>query len=191
MATEPGPRLLTLGHGRLDREELGELLREAGVQRLVDVRRFPGSRHNPAVARDELPAWLPAYDVEYRWEGRLGGRRRPTDANADTWWRVEQFRGYAGWTRTDEFHAALDQLLSEAVDRTTAIMCSESVWWRCHRRLVADVAVLAHGTDVHHLMHDGRLVPHPPAEGARVVDGDVVWDRTPQADTGSGATAAK
>ncbi len=191
MATEPGPRLLTVGHGSLDREQLGGLLRGAGVEHLVDVRRFPGSRRNPAVARDELPSWLPAYGVGYRWEERLGGRRRPAESSPDSWWRVEQFRGYAGWTRTDEFRAALARLLEEAAERTTAIMCSEAVWWRCHRRLVADVAVLVHGVEVLHLMPDGRLVPHPPAEGARVVDGDVVWDRAPQADTRSGATAEK
>jgi uncharacterized protein (DUF488 family) len=173
------PVLLTLGHGRLDQEGLTSLLQEAGVELLVDVRRFPGSRANPAVARDALPGWLPETGIGYRWEARLGGRRPvPDPDDQDPWWRVAAFRGYAAHTRTEEFRTAMTDLLTEVADRRTAVMCSESVWWRCHRRLIADVAALAHATEVRHLMHDGRLTEHPPAEGARLRDdGLVVWDR--------------
>lgn len=175
------PLLLTVGHGRLDRTELADLLRSAGVQVLVDVRRYPGSRGNPDVRRDALAAWLPEAGLVYRWEERLGGRRNlsvEADRNSpDTWWRVAQFRGYAGWSRSAEFHAALAEVLELAAAQRVAVMCSESVWWRCHRRLVADVATLAHGVDVRHLMHDGALREHPVAEGARLAaDGTVVWD---------------
>jgi uncharacterized protein (DUF488 family) len=173
------PALLTLGHGRLDRDGLSSLLRRAEVELLVDVRRFPGSRANPAVAKDALPAWLPETGIDYRWEERLGGRRPvPDPDDQDPWWQVAAFRGYAAHTRTDEFRAAMAELLSETETRRTAVMCSESVWWRCHRRIIADVAVLAHDVGVRHLMHDGRLTEHPPAEGARLRDdGLVVWDR--------------
>jgi uncharacterized protein (DUF488 family) len=169
--------LFTVGHGRLGRDDLGALLREAGIARLVDIRRFPGSRANPDVARDVMPQWLPDIGIEYRWEERLGGRRRlPADAEVeDHWWRVEQFAAYAAHTRTPEFEAGLDEVLDGP--GPTAVMCSEAVWWRCHRRLVADVAMLAQGATVRHLMHDGRVVDHPPAEGARIRDdGHVVWD---------------
>ncbi|WP_258008738.1 DUF488 domain-containing protein, partial [Rhodococcus sp. ENV425] len=98
-------------------------------------------------------------------------------APEDSWWRVEQFAAYAAHTRTEEFADALDGLLVESARRRTAMMCSESVWWRCHRRLVADIVVLRFGRDVEHLMHDGRLVAHEAAPGARVrADGHVVWD---------------
>ncbi|HSJ22839.1 MAG TPA: DUF488 domain-containing protein [Nocardioidaceae bacterium] len=171
--------LLTVGHGRLDEEGLGSVLVGAGVELLVDVRRFPGSRANPAVSRDALPSWLPGFGVDYRWEERLGGRRKLAEGDdADPWWQVYAFRAYAAYTRTPEFIAGMSQLLADVAGRRVAVMCSESVWWRCHRRVVADVAVLAHGMTVRHLMHDGRLTEHRPSEGARLrSDGLVVWDR--------------
>jgi uncharacterized protein (DUF488 family) len=170
--------LLTVGHGRLDEDALGRLLGEASVELLVDVRRFPGSRANPAVSRDALPAWLPGTGVDYEWEERLGGRRKlsPEDTQ-DPWWQVDAFRAYAAYTRSPEFREALAGVLAEAGRRRVAVMCSESVWWRCHRRVIADVAVLAHGVTVRHLMHDGRLTEHTPSAGARLrEDGLVVWD---------------
>ncbi|WP_433391924.1 DUF488 domain-containing protein [Micromonospora sp. KLBMP9576] len=171
--------LLTVGHGAADRERLGELLTGAGVALVVDVRRFPASRTNPDVRREELARWLPAAGVDYRWEQRLGGRRHlpAGGAEPDGWWTVAAFRAYAAYTRTADFRAALDAVLADAAVRSTAVMCSESVWWRCHRRLIADVAVLGRGAPVRHLMPDGRLAAHPPAEGARrLPDGDLVWD---------------
>jgi len=171
-------QLLTVGHGTLDRAGFGELLRAVGAAALVDVRRFPGSRRNLDVARDVLPSWLPDEGVSYRWDERLGGRRRipPGEEPRDTWWRVEAFRAYSAWTRTPEFGEALTELLDDAAERTVVIMCSESVWWRCHRRVISDVAVLARKAEVRHLMHDGRLVDHVPAEGARLDSEGVVWD---------------
>ncbi|MFD4369548.1 DUF488 family protein [Rhodococcus sp. NPDC058521] len=171
--------LITVGHGRLDRDGLTRLLQGAGIRTIVDIRRFPGSRHNPDVRSDAMAEWLPRAEIDYRVEPRLGGRRRlSADApRDDPWWRVEQFAAYAAHTRTEEFAAALADVLASAEQRTTAVMCSESVWWRCHRRLVADVAALSHGRMVRHLMHDGRLTPHPTAPGARLrTDGLVVWD---------------
>jgi uncharacterized protein (DUF488 family) len=175
-------RLLTVGHGRLDRAALDSLLAGAGVDLLVDVRRYPGSRANRDVTREALERWLPEAGIGYRWEPRLGGRRRlpANEESADRWWQVGQFAAYAAHTRTEEFAAALGELLAEADRSRTAVMCSEAVWWRCHRRLVADVAELTGRAAVEHLMHDGRTVPHPVAEGARLApDGRVFWDRPP------------
>lgn len=172
--------LFSVGHGRLDRSEFGALLSAAGIEALVDIRRFPGSRRNPDVAEDALAEWLPEFGIAYRTEQRLGGRRRLPDGapREDPWWRVEQFAAYAAHTRTAEFHDALAQLLEQARRERTVMMCSESVWWRCHRRLVADVVCLQQPPgSVEHLMHTGRLVPHEPATGARLrADGAVVWD---------------
>ncbi|MCZ2857642.1 DUF488 domain-containing protein [Blastococcus sp. VKM Ac-2987] len=168
--------LLTVGHGPEDRDRLGARLAGAGVGVVVDVRRFPGSRNNPDVRREALEQWLPAAGIGYRWEERLGGRRRlpPGEPVADDWWTVAQFAAYAAHTRTPGFAAALDEVLAEAAGATVAVMCSESVWWRCHRRLVSDVAVLARGTAVGHLMPDGRVSPHRPSAGAVLADDGLV-----------------
>nr|WP_239521260.1 DUF488 domain-containing protein [Blastococcus saxobsidens] len=169
---------MTVGHGPEDRSALGARLSGAGVQLLVDVRRFPGSRNNPDVQREALAGWLPDAGIDYRWEERLGGRRTlpAGEPAADGWWTVTQFAAYAAHTRTPEFTAALDQVLADAAERTVAVMCSESVWWRCHRRLIADVVVLGRGLAVRHLMPDGRLSPHQPAAGAvRGERGQVRW----------------
>lgn len=170
--------LTTVGHGALDKEALSSLLRTANIEALVDIRRYPNSRHNPDVEAGAIQTWARAAQIGYRWEERLGGRRRlPADTEpADTWWRVEQFAAYAAYTRTESFAKAMAELLEQASTKPTAIMCSESVWWRCHRRLVADVATVRFDTAVSHLMHDGTLVAHVPAEGARLrADGQVVW----------------
>ena len=170
--------LLTLGHGTAGRDQLTALITAAGGEVLVDVRRFPGSRRNPDVAREALAAWLPAAGVDYRWEPRLGGRRRlpPGETSPDTWWRVEAFRAYAAYMRTDEFAVALADLLGGLETARTLVMCSETLWWRCHRRLISDAATLLHGVAVEHLGHDGSLSPHRPSEGARVVGGQLVYD---------------
>ena len=132
------------------------------------MRRFPGSRRHPHLFREALEEWVP---VDYRWEERLGGRRPLVPDSPDVALRNASFRGYASWMRGPEFRGALAEVLAEP--RRTAVLCSESVWWRCHRRMVADAAVLLHGVEVQHLMPDGRLVPHPPTAGVRV-DGDVL-----------------
>jgi uncharacterized protein (DUF488 family) len=170
--------LLTVGHGPEDRAQLGSRLTGAGVELLVDVRRFPGSRNNPDVATGALSHWLPDLGIGYRWEERLGGRRRlpPGEPVADGWWTVAQFAAYAAHTRTSDFTVALDAVLAEAAEQTVAVMCSESVWWRCHRRLIADVVVLGRGLPVTHLMPGGRLAAHRPSAGAVVTeDGVVHW----------------
>ncbi|MFC7457419.1 DUF488 family protein [Brachybacterium sp. GCM10030267] len=181
MSSVPPP-LLTLGHGRLDRADLADLLRGAGIERLVDVRRFPGSRANEAASHGAIEEICENIGVAYRWDERLGGRRRLTKdddaASADPWWRVAQFRAYAAWTRSDEFRAGIAELLADCARQRTAVMCSESVWWRCHRRLIADVMLLEHQVPVEHLMPSGQLRTHESSAGARLdADGHVVWDR--------------
>lgn len=129
------------------------------------------------MSRESLTELLHGRGIAYRWDERLGGRRSVDRANSpDSWWQVDAFRAYAGWTREPDFVSALDELLEDADRHSTAVMCSESVWWRCHRRLIADVAVLTRGAVVTHLMHDGRRTTHPPAAGARVSAAGVVWD---------------
>jgi uncharacterized protein (DUF488 family) len=172
-----GATLLTVGHGSLSAAEFTGLLRGAGVELIVDIRRYPGSRTHPHVAREALAGWLPAAGIRYPWEERLGGRRRAPAASPDRWWQVEAFRGYAHHMRGDGFRAAVDDLLDSAAGARTAVLCSESVWWRCHRRLVSDFAVLARSWSVCHLHHDGRLAEHSVAAGARLGPaGDLVYN---------------
>ncbi|MEU3344889.1 DUF488 domain-containing protein [Streptomyces sp. NPDC006700] len=169
--------LVTFGHGTADRERLTELIRGAGIAVVVDIRTAPGSRHNPDAGRERLRQWLPEAGVAYRWEPRLGGFRKVPADSPDTVWRNDAFRGYAAHTRTDEFLDAITQLLDEAAGRRTAVMCAEAVWWRCHRRIVADFVELARERPVLHLMPDGRLVPHRLSEGVRLrEDGLLVYD---------------
>ncbi len=188
--------LLTYGHGTETADRTIGLLREAGVSSLVDIRTAPGSRRNPQFARAALEEWLPAAGIAYRWEKRLGGFRRPSPDNPDVVWREDMFRGYAEHMRSPDFLAAIDAVLAEAelaeaelaeaelaeaeaepeTHRVT-VMCSESLWWRCHRRLVADFAAVARGIEVRHLMHDGRLEAHRPTPGVRLRDdGLLVYD---------------
>lgn len=168
--------LLTVGHGTLAAGELTGLLQGAGVDLLVDVRSYPGSRRHPHVGREQMAAWVPEAGIAYRWEPRLGGRRRTRPDSPNVALRNEAFRGYADHMATPEFRAGLDDLLAEAARRTTAVLCAESVWWRCHRRLLADAAELVGGATVRHLMHDGRLMPHRVTEGARRAGDHVVYD---------------
>lgn len=168
----------TIGHGTASQEEIVSQLSAAQVSCLVDIRRFPGSRAHPHVSTDAMAQWLPGAGIAYRWEPRLGGRRRlpKNTASPDSWWTVEAFRAYAAYTRTPEFTVALDELLEQAAEQAVAVMCSETVWWRCHRRLVADVVVIGRGKPVTHLLPSGQR-PHQPAVGARAVgDGLLVWD---------------
>lgn len=179
-SVRPQPELLTIGHGTSDRAELAARLHDAGVEAVVDVRRFPGSRHNPDVRSEALSAWLPTTGISYRWEERLGGRRRlpPDTPSLDPWWREESFRAYAAYTRTTSFKDAMTELVAAGGDTFTVVMCSESVWWRCHRRLIADVAVLALGMTVRHLMPNGDMIAHPVSDGARCsAEGQLTWDR--------------
>ena len=169
--------LLTYGHGTDSSERTVAILRGASVLSIVDIRIAPGSRRNPQFARTELERWLPEAGIRYRWEKRLGGFRKPGQDNPDVAWREEMFRGYAEYMRSAEFGSAIGAVLDEAGSRQVAVMCSESLWWRCHRRLVADYVSVARGVPVRHLMHDGRVEEHRPSPGQRLRDdGLLVYD---------------
>jgi len=147
-------RLYTIGHSTHTIAELVALLQQAGVELLVDVRAFPRSRTNPQFNEDTLPGSLAAVGIGYRHLVALGGRRhrsREALPSPNTLWRNQSFRNYADYTATEAFRAALDELRSLMRERCCAIMCSEAVWWRCHRRIIADY-LLAEGIPVGHIM---------------------------------------
>jgi uncharacterized protein (DUF488 family) len=164
--------LLTFGHGTLSQEELARLIRGAEIARVVDVRTVPKSRTHPWVWSDKMAVWVPAEaGAEYLWERDLGGFRTPQPTSHHTALRNPSFRGYADYMETERFLSALRALVDSLPHRKTAIMCSETLWWRCHRRLISDAAVLLHGIDVRHLMANGRTQPHALTQGVRR-DGD-------------------
>jgi uncharacterized protein (DUF488 family) len=149
-------RVFTVGHGARSSDELVECLREASVQTLVDVRRFPGSKRHPQFGREALAATMREVGIDYVHEERLGGRRKGGDRYACI--RVDAFRGYAEWMGSEPFQAAL----SDAVALPTpCFLCAETLWWRCHRRLIAEL-LQARGHDVVHLLRPGHSESHRP-----------------------------
>jgi len=168
--------IFTIGHSTRSAEQFLELLRASDVRRVVDIRRFPGSRRYPHFAKESMAQWLPDAGVDYIHHVELGGRRKSRGDSPNVFWQNESFRSYADYMDTPEFREALERLMSEARERPTAIMCSEAVPWRCHRRLVAD-ALVVHGFEVRDIM-DGGTRPHVLNPHARVINADrLVYDR--------------
>src|SRR5207248_5646246 len=145
-------QLLTVGHGTLEAHDFVALLRDADVARLIDVRTAPGSRRHPHFRREAMEDWLPEAGVSYRWEPRLGGLRKPRADSPNVALRHSGFRAYADHMAEPAFAIALDAVLDEARHETTTVMCAESLWWKCHRRLIADFAVLVRQAGVEHLL---------------------------------------
>jgi uncharacterized protein (DUF488 family) len=160
--------LYTVGHGTRSADEFLSMLQERRIELLVDVRAFPASRANPQFNEDALAVALARAGIAYEHCPVLGGRRRGLgDASPNHAWQHPAFRAYADHMMTDEFWAVLDSLVIKARERPTAIMCSETLWWRCHRRLIADAAV-ARGAHVLHLMKLGDAKPHALSPPARI-----------------------
>ena len=167
--------LYTVGHSTRTIDELLALLAEHGIDLLIDVRRFPGSRRHPQFGRDALPASVSAAGIEYRWVEALGGRRSRRPDSPHTAWRVAGFAGYADHMDTPDFQAAAAELLAAARTRAVAVMCAEARPEQCHRRLIADHAT-AQGTPVTHILSHGRSALHQLPDFARVVDRRVIYD---------------
>jgi uncharacterized protein (DUF488 family) len=163
----------TVGHGTRSTQELAALVRAAGVTMIVDVRRYPKGKRQPHLARERLVVDLPMFGVEYEWWGEaLGGRRpAPDPSEAPGRWRSPSFAGYAAYTLSDEFRTALDALEARvAAGAAVAVMCAETLWWRCHRRLIAD-ALTTDGFTVRHLVDRApgavhHLAAPPRADGS-------------------------
>jgi uncharacterized protein (DUF488 family) len=162
----------TIGHSTRTAEELVELLRAHGVSLLVDIRTVPRSRRNPQFNKETLPDTLDRHGIAYRHEKRLGGLRKPRKDSINTAWRNASFRGYADHMQTDEFVVAVQDLVDLASEQPLALMCAESVPWRCHRSLVAD-ALTARGVEVRHIMNAKTASPHRTTPFARI-DGENV-----------------
>ena len=175
-------RFHTIGHSNRTFEEFAEILRAAQIGLLVDVRSFPRSRSNPVYNIDDLPGRLAERQIGYRHMPALGGRRKrqpdvPDEVNAT--WRNRSFHNYADYALSPDFASALDNLVALGETRRLAMMCSEAVWWRCHRRIITD-HLLLNGHAVAHLMGSGREEPARPTPGAqRTPEGKVVYPPEP------------
>jgi uncharacterized protein (DUF488 family) len=164
----------TIGHSTRTAEEFIDVLAAHEIEAVVDVRRFPGSRRLPQFGSAALARSLHDAGVSYRWIEALGGRRRPDPASPNDAWENEAFRGYADHTESEEFAEGLFELSMIASGVRTGVMCAELLWWRCHRRIIADVLV-ALGREVCHIRDTGPAEIHVLAPPARVVDGVLTY----------------
>jgi len=176
-----GKTIYTFGHGTAGEVELAALIRAAGVKAVVDVRSVPKSRAHPHVWAERMALWVPDLSgASYEWRPALGGFRKTRADSPNVGLRHPSFRGYADYMQSPEFAAALAQLVEDARRVPTAIMCSETLWWRCHRRLIADALGLLHHVEVQHLMHAGAAQPHRLTPGARLLPaGYLQYDEVP------------
>ena len=170
------PQIFSIGHSTHALDRFLALLGQHGIEVLVDIRRFPGSRRFPHFNRESFAAALPEAGVEYCWFEALGGRRqkKKSDPSPNLGLRNESFRNYADYMPTAQFREAICQLQELAEHRPTAIMCSESVFWRCHRRLVSDYLWMK-GIGVQHIMPSGELYAHTLTKGARIENDELTY----------------
>jgi uncharacterized protein (DUF488 family) len=160
----------TIGHSTRPLEGFLELLVGNGIEAVADVRRYPGSRRWPHFAREPLGIALENRGLLYLWFPELGGRRTPRSDSPNTAWRSPAFRGYADYMATGAFAEGFDRLVNLACGLRTAVMCAESLWWRCHRGLIAD-ALRRMEFEVIHILGPGSTASHPYTAAARIVSG--------------------
>jgi uncharacterized protein (DUF488 family) len=166
----------TVGHSNRSLEDFAELLGGPDIDLVVDIRTIPRSRANPQFNRDTLPDALAAFGISYEHVAALGGRRgkaRTLSPEVNGFWTNGSFHNYADYALSAQFHAGLEHLLAQGRSHRCAIMCSEAVWWRCHRRIVAD-HLIARGETVFHIMAKDRAEPAILTAGAIIKPGGTV-----------------
>ena len=172
----------TIGHSTRSIPEFVDLLREANVRFVVDVRTVPRSRANPQFNRDALPDSLAGYQIGYEHIAELGGlrgRQRQAEPSPNGFWENKSFRNYADYALTDRFREGLDRLTDLGGRSVTAIMCAEAVWWRCHRRIIADY-LLASSHRVFHILGPGKIGPASLTPGAHPSTSAIVYPAAPE-----------
>ncbi len=173
---EAGHSLYTIGHSTHPIDKFISLLAAHRIGTVADVRSFPGSRRWPQFNRESLALTLEASTIDYLWMKSLGGRRHgKRDDSPHTAWTVAAFRSYADYADSDEFEAGLAELIAIASRRRTAIMCSEGLWWRCHRRIISDHMTIRRW-NVEHIMPDGKLSKHELPDFASISGGRIIYD---------------
>ena len=164
----------TIGHSTRPAAEFLALLKENGIEQLVDVRTVPKSRHNPQFNSDALGALLTENGIEYVPMKELGGLRKTVSDSVNTGWKNASFRGFADYMQTPEFSQAIGALVQMAEQKRIAIMCAEAVPWRCHRSLISD-ALLIRGLKVQHILGKASLRGHSLTSFAEVAGNNVKY----------------
>jgi uncharacterized protein (DUF488 family) len=168
--------IYTLGHSTHPIEEFLTLLSQHEILALADVRSYPASKRWPQFNREELQRAIERVGIAYRWMKSLGGRRHSKDATSrHVAWQIPAFRAYADYADTDEFRAGLEELIALAEVKRTAYMCSEGLWWRCHRRIISD-HLIVRGWTVRHIMPTGKTIEHALPDFARIENGRLLYD---------------
>lgn len=167
-------QIWTIGHSTRSIQEFIGLLKTNGIEALADVRQFPGSRRYPQFGSAALKHSLAGEGIEYQHFLELGGRRRALKDSPNTAWRNEAFRGYADYMMTQPFYDGIERLLQLARKKRTAIMCSEAVWWRCHRSMISDF-LKVEGHEVIHILSASKTEVHPFTSPAKIVDGKLTY----------------
>ena len=166
--------IYTLGHSTLSYADFLSLLNLYHIELLMDIRRFPGSRKFPAYNKENLEINLPKDNIQYIHGRELGGRRTVQPNSVNHIWRNKSFQGYADYMLTGEFNEGINLLKREAMIKTTVYMCSEALWWRCHRALVSDY-LKAENWNVFHITSAGKVIPHAYTKPATVENGRVLY----------------
>ena len=165
----------TIGHSTRTLDNFMDMLRSFQIQCLVDIRSFPGSRRYPHFNKEALEISLPENNIRYIHLKELGGRRKTKPDSRNTSWRHLAFRGYADHMGTDAFKEGIKELEKIATAQRTAYMCSEAVWWSCHRSMVSDY-LKAHGWKVMHIMDIEKAEEHPYTAPARIINGTLTYE---------------
>ncbi|WP_421932402.1 DUF488 family protein [Phenylobacterium sp.] len=188
-AKEARRPFFTIGHSTRSVDEIAGLLHEVGAQTIVDVRKLPRSRANPQFNIDALSGELHRRQIGYRHIAALGGlrgREPMLRASPNTFWQNKSFRNYSDYATTPAFQAGLAELIAVGAQQTCAIMCSEVLWWRCHRRIIADY-LLADGAEVLHLLGPGDVRPAVLTTGVKRVGESLLYQ---ERDGGSSSVGA-
>ena len=164
----------TVGHSTRSADEFGSLLLHHKIQTLVDVRSFPGSRRYPQFNKAALADYLATIQIHYVHAPALGGRRQPTADSHNTAWKNASFRAYADHMESSSFKQGITDLLNLVTQNRTVIMCAESLWWRCHRSLIADY-LKANGILVNHILDEKKVEMHPYTSAAQIVNGELSY----------------
>lgn len=167
-------QIWTIGHSTRSWEEFLELLNSFAIEILIDVRSYPGSRKFPHFNKEILEAALPEHNISYRHFKDLGGRRKSNPDSKNTVWRHPSFRSYADYMETNDFKNAAEKLEGLALKKRVAYMCSEAVWWRCHRSMISDYLKVKNW-EVLHIMGKDKATEHPFTAPAKVVDGELEY----------------
>ena len=169
-------RIWTIGHSTRAIDEFISLLKENEIELLADVRAWPGSKRYPQFNKDALAESLTAHGIRYEHFLELGGKRKSKPDSRNTAWRNASFRGYADYMETEQFQKGIERLLDVGEETgSTAIMCAEAVWWRCHRSLIADY-LKVRNVEVLHILGANKIEPHPYTSAAHIVDGELSYE---------------